>query len=366
MKTILYKIAFMALLLPTLSFCSTPGSPLNGKITKQKKVSRKFSVSAKDFVKIDNSYGNVDLSTWDQNTVSIEVIIKTNGNDEQKVQERLDDISVEFNQSSGTVSARTRFSKGHNSSWWDKLFGDSNNVNMEVNYIIKAPATNNVDINNDYGSIIIDKLKGNANLSCDYGSLNIGELHGDSNHLSFDYSRNSHFGYINKAIINADYSEFTIEDAHAVDLKADYTDSKFNKIELLQFSCDYGSLSVQKVKQIKGSGDYLGSHLGEIFQSADLSMDYGNLSIEKIVKGAGNININTDYAGIKIGYAQDQAFSFDIKTSYASVKGLEGFELQRQSQSSSDRSYSGFHLDKNNSSLITIRSDYGGVTFEQK
>ncbi len=366
MKTILYKIAFMAFLLPALSFCSNPGTaPVNGKITKEKKVSKKFTVSANDLLKIDNSYGNVDLSTWDQNTVSIEVIIKVNGNDEDKVQEKLNDISIEFNQTSGTVAARTNFSKAK-SSWWDQLFGSSNNVNMEVNYVIKAPATNHVDISNDYGNIIIDKLKGNAVLSCDYGSLDIGELQGDSNHLSFDYSRNSHFGYVNKAIINADYSEFTIDDAKAVDLKADYTDSKFSKIELLQFSCDYGSLTVQKVKKITGSGDYLGTHIGQVFQSADLSMDYGNLSIDKVVKGAGNININSDYTGIKIGYAQDQAFNFDIKTSYASVKGLENFELEKQSQSSSDRSYSGYYLEKNASSLITIRSDYGGVSFQQK
>ncbi len=366
MKTTLYKLLIILALSPSVVFSGTDiNNDLNGKHTKEKKISKKFIVAPNALLKINNSYGNVDISTWNQNTVSIEVIIKTNGNDEQKVKQKLDEINVQFQQTAAGVSAKTHFSK-ENSSWWSGLFSGSNNVNMEVNYIVRAPVTNNVDIRNDYGSIFLDKLTGNAKLSCDYGRLDIGELRGDSNQINFDYSRNSHFGYINRATINADYSEFTIDDARYIDLSADYTTSRIKRVELLKFSCDYGSLQVDKVKRITGNADYLSTKIGDLHQAADLNMDYGSVSIERIIKGAGDVKINSDYAGVKIGYDASHPFSFSLNTSYGNVNGIDNFEVNRQNQSGSSKSFSGYHLSNSNTSNVNVTSNYASVTFQKQ
>ena len=92
MKTI-FNIIVLALLIPAISYCN---SDLNGRHTKTKKASKSYNVSATDMLTIDNSYGNVDISTWNQNKVVIEVNIKTNGDDEEKVQKKLDELPIEF------------------------------------------------------------------------------------------------------------------------------------------------------------------------------------------------------------------------------------------------------------------------------
>ncbi len=367
MKTILFKLLFLVALSPTIAFCTNGDLPDNfkGRHTKEKKISKQYNVAADAILKINNSYGNIDLKTWDQNRVSIEVIIKTNGNDEQKVQEKLDEINVEFNQSSSGVSARTIFKK-ENSSWLSTIFGSSNNVNMEINYIVRAPVKNNIDFSNDYGHIFIDKLTGNAKISCDYGRLDIGELNGNNNQISFDYSRNSRFGFINRGVINADYSEFTVEDARSLEINADYTTSKIRRVESLKFSCDYGSLTVDKVKVINGSGDYLSTKIGDLYQSANLNFDYGSASIGKVMKGAGEIKINSDYTGLKIGYDPAQAFRFAVNTSYAGINGTDNFEVNKQNQSSTNRSYSGYYLNNSGNGNIVITSSYGSVTFQKQ
>ncbi len=367
MKTISYKMLYLTAMIPAMLFCSNHPDPseFNGKHSREKKVSKEFKVSADALLKIDNSYGNIDISTWDQNTLSIEVFIKTNGDDPQKVQDKLEEITIEFNQSAAGVSAKTHFST-QSSPWWSVLFGNSSNVNMEINYIIKAPLTNSVELSNDYGNIYLDRLTGNSKINCDYGKIDIGELRGNSNTLNFDYSRNSHFGYIKNASINADYSEFTIDDAESIEINADYTTSNLKKVEFLRFNCDYGSMTVEKVKKISGTGDYLNTKIGQVFVSADLKADYGSLAIDKIVKGAGNVTLSSDYAGIKIGYAQGHPFGFTINTSYGNVKGLDNFEIDQQNQSSSSKSYSGYHLENSGKSKLTINSNYANISFEQK
>ena len=67
--------------------------------------------------KVNNSYGNVDVITWSENRIEIEVHISTSSNNEEKAQKKLDQITVEFNNSASQVSAKTQFSK--NNSWWN-------------------------------------------------------------------------------------------------------------------------------------------------------------------------------------------------------------------------------------------------------
>tara|TARA_R100001369_G_scaffold49261_1_gene75899 strand:- start:50792 stop:51895 length:1104 start_codon:yes stop_codon:yes gene_type:complete len=367
MKALLFNILLMAVMYPAIPNSGGTINPktISGKYTKEKKISKSFEVSANDLLKIDNSYGNINVTTWNENRIEIDVVVKVNGNDEGKVKEKLNDINIKMSQTAEGVFAKTYLEK-ENRSWWDVLFGDSNNLNMEISYTIKTPVNNNIHLINDYGNIYLDKLKGNAKIDCDYGSIDIGELLGESNYINIDYSRNSHIGTVKNAVINADYSEFEVEDARFVDLNADYSKSKFGKVEYLKFSCDYGSLTVDKVKKIEGNADYLNTRIGQVHHSLDLGVDYGNVEIEKVVKGARTIKIASDYAGVKIGYAQDQAFSFDVESSYGSVNGLEDFNIQKQSKESTQKNYSGYYMNSSNSANINIKSSYAKITFQKK
>lgn len=361
MKALLYKILLVTLLIPGSTY---PINDLNGKHTREKKLSREFNVSATSNLKISNSYGNIDISTWEKNKVVIEVFIKTNGNDAEKVQQKLEEIDVEFNQSSSGVSAETHFSKS-NRSWWNNLLGGSSNVNMEVNYVIRAPERNNFDLSNDYGGIYIDRLLGNSRISCDYGKIDILELHGNSNLINFDYTRNSHIGYVKNAEINADYSEYEIEEAERLKINADYSTSKIKKVARLEFNCDYGSIQVDKVKQMVGNGDYLSTKIGRVFTSADLSVDYGNATIEKVMEGARDIKVNSNYAGVKIGFDARQPFNFQVDSNYGSVKGLDALEVQKHHDQSTKKSFRGYHLSQDSGRNISVKSNYASVQFNK-
>ncbi|MCM4158022.1 hypothetical protein DHD80_18680 [Gramella sp. AN32] len=338
------------------------GNDFNGKHTREKKVQKEFSVGAYDNLIIDNSYGNVDIKTWDQNRVTIEVRIKTNGNDEDLVEEKLRDIQIDFNQSSGSVSAKTRFSKD-NRSWWKQIFDGSSNINMEINYIVRAPIGNKLDISNDYGGIYIDKTTGNAKINCDYGKIDIGELRGSSNYLNFDYTSKSKIEYITNAEINADYSSYEIGEVGTLIIRADYSDSNIEKVNRLEYNCDYGSISIGKVKELRGNGDYLSTKINRIFTSAEINQDYGSISIEKVIKGTRRIDIETDYAGVKLGYDNEMDFQFDVRTSYGGIDGLNELSVKNENNSGTSHSVSGFYGSSSSNGMIKINTSYGSVNF---
>lgn len=362
MKTaLLYKTLVALLIFPALVIGSN-NSNLSGKYTKEKKINKEFTVNAGAEFKVDNSYGNIDVVTWNENRVVIDITITTNGNNEEKVQKKLDEITVDFENSPNLVSAKTRFNKNGSRSWWN--WGNSN-VNMKINYTIKIPITNNVDISNDYGNINLGKLEGRAKISCDYGKVTTKELMADNNDINFDYTNHSYFEYIKSGKINADYSGFTVAKTNDLTIVADYTKSQVEIAENINYNCDYGSLTVDKVNSVTGNGDYLTTTIGDVYKNIEVKGDYGSLKIKNMTNNAGNISIEADYLNITIGYSSGYNFKFDIDLEHASLRDSDGFIFTKEKEENSDKYYAGYYGNSNSGNMIKIASDYGSVTFKK-
>ncbi|MCW5517490.1 hypothetical protein [Muriicola sp. Z0-33] len=361
MKTLLFKYTLM-LMLTVPGLMMAHNGELKGKHTKEKTIKKEFNVNSDALLKVSNSYGNLNITSWNENRVVIEVHVKTNGNNEEKVQKKLDNITIDFEASSSMVSAKTNFNNKKSSWGWG---GKSNNVNMQINYTIKLPVKNSVHLSNDYGNINLDRIDGHAKISCDYGRLDIGELHGRNNQLSFDYTSKSTIGYINSGKISADYSGFTIEKAGNLEVSADYTNSTIEKMENLEYSADYGNLEVEEVENVNGNGDYINVKLGTVHGNVDVNADYGSVRIKRMASDAGNINLRTDYTGIKIGYDSQYHFDFEITTEHAGVSGKDAFEMSISKEKSSDRYYKGYYGKSGSGNKVYITSDYGSVSFSQ-
>ena len=359
MRTLLYKYVTVLFFIAPMILAANDGK-LKGKYTKEKTITKEYNVNSDALLKVNNSYGNLNIISWNEDRILIEVHIKTSGNNEDKVLKKLEDITVDFEATSSMVSAKTIFNK--NKSSWGWNWGN-NNVNMQINYTIKLPVKNSVHLNNDYGNIILDRIDGHAKINCDYGRLEIGELRGRNNYLNFDYTSKSSIGYINSGEIKADYSGFTIEKAGDLKVNADYTNSTIHYMENLQYSCDYGNIEVGEAQNVNGNGDYINVKLGTIHGNVDINADYGSLKIGKMAEDAGNLNISSDYTGIKIGYAPQYHFDFEIRTEYAGVSGKEDFEINISTEKSNNRYYKGYYGSPNSGNAVSISSEYGGISF---
>ena len=82
-----------------------------------------------------------------------------------------------------------------------------------------------------------------------------------------------------------------------------------------------------------------------------------------MAEDAGNINIGTDYTGIKIGYDPNYNFDFEITAEYAGVSGKDDFEINISKERSNERYYKGFYGSENSGNMVNITSDYGSISF---
>jgi len=252
----------------------------NDKYKKSKKINKTYSVNSDARVDIENSFGDVTILLWDQNTVSIDVIVEVSGNDEDRVNERLELIDVDFNASNSNVKARSDI-PNENSGIMSWLNGKSK-TSTRVDFIVKMPKNSPLDVDNDYGAIIIKKMMAPLKLSCDFGRLEIGQLLNNNNTLSFDYTDHSNIDYMKAGVIKADFSKFKLYGAGTVEFDGDYTTVSFGEIESLKYNSDFSTINIEHSLRIDGRGDYSTVKIESVEKDAVLKADFGSISIDQL------------------------------------------------------------------------------------
>lgn len=352
MKTILFNLALF--LNCTLVFASS--NPFeNTKIEKKKVYKKEYNVNSNNTLKVSNQYGDVKITTWKENKIEIEVTVTASAKDEKWADQKLEDIKIYMSQNGNIVNAYTEISS-NNWNWFS-----NKNIQFKINYAIKMPITNHIEINNDYGYVYIPDLEGDSNISCDYGGVTIGQLKSNNNVLNIDYCNNSSIEYAKNIKVNADYSTLSMTTIDNITLNADYSNTTIDAVGALSYSADYGNLKIKNANVIIGSNDYLNLSIGQINKRLDINCDYGNLKIDRVSKNFESIKIQSDYLSIKLGLESSTKFTFDLQNEYAQIS-IDGFSPKYTSKSleSFEKKYKGF-VDDENASPIKIQSSYGNI-----
>ena len=328
-----------------------------------KKIHKEIQVSKDALIEIDNSYGDLNITSWDQDKVVIDVLITVKGENSKKTQEKLNAIDVSFLLSPEKVMAETKIDMGWSFGWFYFGYGTFNNLEKyRIDYNIKIPKTSSVDLTNDYGTIRLNSLEGKANISCDFGQLIIGELMADNNILEFHNTSNSSIEYIKGGTIKADFSSFTLEKAEDIYLIADYTSSNIVEVTNLNYNCDFGNITIDNVTNLEGEGENITQRIGNVSGSLEIDGDFGSIKIDRIKSSSKNVCIEADYTDIEIGYEKDYSFNFNIDLQYASFNPDDELTIRNRDVQNSSKKYLGFHGSENSSNTVNINAEFGGVT----
>ncbi len=356
----IYKITFFLLLIPAILFANT--NPKK-KHEKSKTIKKEFNVNSDATLDISNKYGNITVTTWNENRVEIDVKITVKGNNLDNVEDRLNSIKIEFDATKNLVEARTIL--GSQKSSWSSWWGKSSNMSYQINYVVKMPRTNNVDFSNKYGNIILGELEGEANISCDYGKILIEELHNKNNTIDLDYCSQSTINYMNSGDVSIDYSKLSIEKTNKIKTNADYSNIHIGEADIVDFNSDYGNITIDEANDINGNSDYASMKLGTVNKNLTIDTDYGGLRVKNLAKGFEKVTIDGSYAGIKIGTSSTNNFDFTIDLGYASFSYPdEKINMRKSIKKTSKKYYEGSFGKGSNSSKIHIKSGYGGVSLK--
>ncbi len=356
MRTLKLNIALFLLTLPALAFAGGDGDgcgPGKGKITKEKKISKSYAVNSNAALDVDNKFGSVYVTTWDENQTVIDVVIKVNGDKEDLVNKRINSIDVKFSATSGLVTAVTEIGNF-----------SGRNVNIEINYTIKIPKKGSIDLNNQYGNTIVGKIYGKSAIKCQYGDLSIDELNSDSNTLSLQYSGTSKINYMKAGAVNAQYSAFNCTKAGSLTLKGQYTGMTVGEVGDITYRTEYGDLNIKKGGIITGSGDYSAMRFGYVTGQLNATCNYGEVKVGGMDNSVKNIAVNATYTSVSITYNEAAPFDFELNSVYGGIRGINGFKITERREKDNKLYYKGYYK-TSGVNKIFVKAEYGDISLNK-
>lgn len=332
MTTSIKKFRSLLCIFALLYTCSlyVKGEEWVSESDKKKEISRTFSVSKSDNLNLDTRYGDITISHWNRNEISIRVVVEAKARNERRVSEMLDYVKIDLNKTGNTVYGSTSI----------KNFNGGNNERLSIHYYISMPSQINVSIDHRYGNINLpEDNEGKYDVELSYGKFFGGNFTKD---ISIE-GRYSDFtmGNIKNAALELSYSGRTsIGNANNLVIESRYSSIGLKNVDNLTMEDSYGHLSLEKVKNATLEMKYSEGAIQKLENSLIIGdMAYSNITVREVSANFTRIEADSRYGTLKLYIPKRTAFSVeadDMKYGDYEIKGFNSVDTHKDQSSGVD------------------------------
>lgn len=336
-----------------------------------KSINKEFTIEADGEVRLSNQYGKIDIRTTSADKVTVDVQIVVNAKSESVAQDVFETISIDFENSSSYVMAKTNINT--NKSWWGNSW---KNYDMQINYSVNVPETVELDVDNKYGDVYITELENDLSLEVDYGKFIVGSAHDidlDSKYSSgkIEICRNltADLAYVSEGLeidqcdaaeMDTKYSKIKIKKAQEIVADAGYDKYDIGEVQKFEIDGNYNKVILGSVAHFTADSRYTNIDVEEVTQYLDADLAYGGLDVINVRAGFESINVDSDYGSVKIRMDANASYSVDLSADYAGITVDDNIKVEyreKDGQSNRVKGYKGSGGGK-----VVIDSDYGSIT----
>jgi hypothetical protein len=291
------------LLAPLLSLASDGDN-----VEKKRSISKSYTVSNDDKLSIENSFGDVTVTTWDKKEIKVDIEIAVTASSDEKAQQMIDEISVDDRKNGNDISFKTNIGNMGNG----KKSKGNDQRKFYIEYKVMMPSGNPLNIENSFGKINIGDFSGPVSLISKFGELNAGNL-SNAKTLHVEFGK-ANIG----AILNPDIT------------------FKFN--------------SRSFIKNISGNAKL---HV-EFCDRVEISVDHD----------LKDLNIAESYSNVRLNVPANLSANFNVHTNFGSFSNSSGINISEEKEDDNmgpkfDKEYSG--NSGNGNARIRIKSSFGKI-----
>ncbi|MEH0154606.1 DUF4097 family beta strand repeat-containing protein [Limibacter armeniacum] len=333
MKRSTYKL-YLLLLIGLLTF--------NIPVWAQEEASREFEdtykVNSDEKLSLHNKFGTVFIETSATNSIIVKVEIKAWAKNEEKAQSILDMIKIKKDHTGGVIFYET---SPPDNNW------SNNNKGFEINYYVKMPKGNPLDVSNKYGNVELGDFNGKLELDVAYGQLRAQRIESPI------------------ADIKLSYSGGEIESIKRGDMRTRYCSTiKIEEVGDLQMDDKYGGIAIERAGQVRGSSSYASLSIGNLQTLLELESKYGSVKVDDTHKSFSGIMVDSSYGSVKLGFEDSSNFDFEVHTRYGGFSSkLDGVDIYKEITRNTSGDYEGRKGSEGSGKKVTVYANYGSVTF---
>lgn len=323
-------------------------------VSQSKTITKNFKVSQNQLLSIDNKFGDVNITTWDKKEISVEIKITVGSSNEEKAKKRLDEITVEINESSDKISFKTEIG--------NKVQNASGKNSMEINYEVKMPKSNPLDLKNSFGAFTINDLDGKAKIDVDFGSASIGKINHPESELTFKFSKPVQIEHIENGKLTVKYSNLKLGTATKLKLDAEFGENEIEGIKELEMDLKFGELKLGQADVVDIHSNMSGIKIGTLVKSGKFRPKYGSLKIDMVSNKMTNLEVDGEFSPIEIKIEKGASFAIEVASSMAGIE-VPTMVWEEHDKSNHKESYKG-KVGSGSGNAVNIKSSFGAVELQ--
>jgi len=278
---------------------------------KSKSYSKSYPVGSGDKILLDNSFGEMKISTWSKNEIKVDISMTVKAGTDERAQKILDIITIEDGKNGSEIFFKTHLSNDKRNRDEDRNERHES-TSFKINYTVYLPANATLEATNQFGPMLIGDFDGVATLTSKFGSLTAGKLSQPKK-------------------ISVEFGKATIESMTNGKLKVQFSRAQVNKLS------------------------------GEV--TADFEQSQGiKINLDNSLK---KLDINNSFSHVYLDTDKNLSASFTLKNSFGDFTNNTDFPITKNQENenryfSKNSTYSG----KAGSGTIpvSIKSSFGHVT----
>ena len=329
-----------------------PGTMSAQDTERDKRITKSYKVNDNRLAfSVINKFGKVQITTWDNPQIDVEVVIKVDNRSESRALKMLDQINVAIVETSQSISFETRI---------DGSLNNRKDEEFAINYTIKMPSNLALKVKNSFGDTYIGAYDGPAELDIAYGNIKAETF---SNDLRLELSFGD--GDINSAKrtdLTVKYSKLSMGKVSNATINQQFSDLEIDELEDVNLDSKYGNVEFGSLNNITGKVSFSGFELELLRRSMDLVTSYsGDFTVRKVSKGFQRISLEGKFGSFDIGLESGANASVEANLKYCdmSYSGVP-FEFNYVVKDHNSKEYRG-KLGSGQNGSIRISSDYGDV-----
>lgn len=266
-------------------------------------------------VKVINKYGNIKIRNWDKDSVKITTEINLYSTTQKKLQKLQKLIKTDYENDGNVIVAQTLF--GDNKTMFIKEVQDftrdlspGTSKRIEVNYEIFLPKDVKLELNNEFGDIILGSLNNRLKVDLSSGSFTSADIENDVT-LKFKFV-NATMNDIKSGYMDVKYSTVNIHKADELNIESKSSEFYIDKAVLLKINLSRDKLFVGKLDFLYGTSGYSTVKVSLLNKELNSYFEYGEVTVSNMGKEVSLVDITSERTDIILYVPKDIAYKYNI------------------------------------------------------
>jgi len=305
-----------------LSLLVLPVTITGQSFSEKRTFSKSVKVNKDMSVEINNKYGNIHITSWNTDSVSVRAEVEAFAASQQRLGKMLEGVSINISETDYSIRAVTDFTQTINmffesfKSMTNKLIPYDSRV--QINYFVSMPEYLDLKIENRYGDVYMENNTANLSVSLSNGSFKANNIN-KASQLKLTFC-DATINKITEGNVDGSFSEIVIGESKALNINSISSRYDLRSTGKLDTDSRRDKFFIGSLDNLSGEAYFTDYKIESLTEELYIISKYGSITVDKIEKNVSLVTINSGYSDINLRFDIEASYSLDIRHANAFLR----------------------------------------------